>query len=103
MPKNNIHQDYRITDPEGASPTLNANRGGGAAKHPYIPENSRIRRLMPIECMRLMSWPDNHCDLGDYGDGPKPISDSQKYKMAGNGVVSEVVAAIITQLYDLPH
>lgn len=64
----------------------------------------KIRRLTPVECERLMSWPDNWTKTADYGDGPKEVSDTQRYKMCGNGVVSEVVAAIITQLYDqVPH
>lgn len=52
----------------------------------------KIRRLTPTECMRLMSWPDNWCDKGiDEKGNEVEISDSQKYKMAGNGVVSKVV------------
>jgi DNA-cytosine methyltransferase len=33
----NVHQDYRVYSPEGASPALAANRGGGSAAHPMIP------------------------------------------------------------------
>ena len=61
--------------------------------------NGKIRRLTPKECMRLMSWPDDHCDFGIDEKGNKvEISDSQKYKMAGNGVVSDVVAAVVKHL-----
>lgn len=31
-----VHQDYRYYDPTGVAPTLNANRGGGAATHPFV-------------------------------------------------------------------
>lgn len=57
----------------------------------------RIRRLMPVECERLMSWPDGHTSVGDYGDGKGavPISDTQRYKMCGNGVVSRVVEEVV--------
>lgn len=49
--------------------------------------------------MRLMSWPDNHCDFGINEKGEKvEISDSQKYKMAGNGVVSKVVEAVFKHI-----
>ena len=59
----------------------------------------KIRRLTPTECMRLMSWPDNWCDYGIDEKGNKvEISDSQKYKMAGNGVVSNVVAEIVKNI-----
>ena len=58
---------------------------------------SRLRRLTPVECERLMSWPDDWTKFGDYGNGPKEISDSQRYKMCGNGVVSEVVAKLVEE------
>lgn len=77
-------------------------RGGGVGS-PYDSKqawdshivNGRIRRLTPTECERLMSWPDDWTKFGDYGDGPKEISDTQRYKMCGNGVVSDVVAEIV--------
>lgn len=47
-----------------------------------------VRRLTPIECERLMGWPDNHTAEGSNG----PISDTQRYKMCGNGVASPVAA-----------
>ena len=60
----------------------------------------RVRKLMPIECERLMSWPDNHTKYGIDDKGNKvEISDSQRYKMCGNGVVSNVIKAIINNLY----
>lgn len=46
-----------------------------------------VRRLTPIECERLMGWPDNHT-LGR-ADG-KTNADSTRYKMCGNGVASPV-------------
>ena len=46
------------------------------------------RRLMPIECERLMSWPDNWTNVSENG---KPASDAARYKACGNGVVSHCV------------
>jgi len=54
----------------------------------------RVRRLTPLECERLMSWPDDWTKTGTTGE----ISDTQRYKMCGNGVVSKVVEAIIERL-----
>ena len=54
-----------------------------------------IRKFTPKECERLMSWPDNWTRYGDFDGEIKEISDSQRYKMCGNGVVSEVVKQII--------
>lgn len=49
---------------------------------------------VPDFCERLMSWPDNWTRCGSQGE----ISDSQRYKMCGNGVVSAVVREIISHL-----
>ena len=49
-----------------------------------------VRRLTPLECERLMGWPDNHTSQGTTG----VISDSQRFKMCGNGVASPVAAWI---------
>ena len=49
-----------------------------------------VRRLTPLECERLMGWPDNHTSQGTNG----VISDSQRFKMCGNGVASPVAAWI---------
>ena len=67
-------------------------------KHRLI-SNARIRRLTPSECMALMSWPRDWCDKGLVDGKEVEISDTQKYKMAGNGVVSKVVEAIIERLF----
>jgi DNA-cytosine methyltransferase len=45
-----------------------------------------VRRLTPLECERLMGWPDGHTAEGING----PVSDTQRYKMCGNGVASPV-------------
>ena len=49
-----------------------------------------VRRLTPLECERLMGWPDQHTAQGANGI----ISDSQRFKMCGNGVASPVAAWI---------
>ena len=82
----------------------------------------RIRKLMPVECERLMGWADDwtkwgrlndcsRCDgkgkIYEASNGTQPqecpnckieISDSQRYKMCGNGVVSNVVKEIVKNL-----
>ena len=47
--------------------------------------NSRIRRLTPIECERLQTMKDNYTNH---------VSDSQRYKMIGNGWTVEVIKHI---------
>jgi len=78
---------------EIASPTLRSNGAGMAAL-----TESVVRRLTPIECERLMGWPDNH--TLHRADG-KTNSDSTRYKMCGNGVATPVAQWIADQLKEL--
>ena len=50
-----------------------------------------VRRLTPLECERLMGWPDGHTRYK--ADGTEQ-SDTQRYKQCGNGVASPVAAWI---------
>lgn len=46
-----------------------------------------VRRLTPVECERLMGWPDDHTRWADDGS---EIAQTARYKMCGNGVASPV-------------
>ena len=84
----NIEGDYAFT-------VDGANTGG-------IKVDTKIRRLTPLECERLMSWPDEWTLWGHIeveGGMRVMVSDTQRYKMCGNGVVSKVLEAIIERLY----
>jgi DNA (cytosine-5)-methyltransferase 1 len=59
----------------------------------------RIRRLTPIECERLQGFPDNWTK---YGLGGVLISDSQRYKMAGNAVTTNVFRDVFARILDVP-
>ncbi len=66
----------------GISPGHNADDFFTVAK-----ERSGVpRRLMPVECERLMGWEDGWTDVPD--ERGKPASDSARYRACGNGVVS---------------
>jgi DNA (cytosine-5)-methyltransferase 1 len=87
-----------ITDRENASeiaPKLNGTQrqqvDGAMTATAGIP-----RRLMPIECERLMGWDDNWTNVPD--EKGKPASDSVRYKAIGNGVVSNVAQWIAGRL-----
>lgn len=58
----------------------------------------KIRRLTPTECERLMGLPDDWTAKGDFDGEIKEISDTQRYKLCGNGVVVNVVEEIIKRL-----
>ena len=46
-----------------------------------------VRRLTPLECERLMGWPDDWTRWDSQGN---EIADSHRYRMCGNGVVATV-------------
>ncbi|NBW18734.1 MAG: DNA (cytosine-5-)-methyltransferase [Caulobacteraceae bacterium] len=57
-----------------------------------------VRRLTPLECERLMGWPDNHTRYK--ADGTEQ-ADTHRYKQCGNGVASPVAQWIGEQLVNL--
>ena len=50
----------------------------------------KIRRLTPIECERLQTLPDNYTEW---------VSNSQRYKMLGNGWTVDVIAHIFREMF----
>jgi len=116
----------RITDVTGVAPTLSSTDGGGSAGKPMIlARNQRgelrempisgtvpasqsakqfqlvngIRRLTPTECERLQALPDSWTAKGLRPDGSEYlISDTQRYKMCGNAVTTNVIEAVARKL-----
>ena len=57
------------------------------------------RRLTPVECERLMGWPDQHTAHGITEAGkPYALAGTARYKLCGNGIASPVTAWIGFQL-----
>lgn len=56
-----------------------------------VQQEMAVRRLTPMECLRLQGFPD------DWLDGLK-LADSHKYKMAGNAVAVPVVEWIARRM-----
>jgi DNA (cytosine-5)-methyltransferase 3A len=79
------YQQNRIYDTNGIMPALNAQLGG----RNNIYKDYKIRRLTPIECERLQTLPDN------YTEG---VSDTQRYKMLGNGWTVDVIVDIFKNI-----
>jgi len=64
-----------------------------------LPVIGRPRRLTPLECERLMSWPDQWTAIGRREDGsPYALSDTARYRLCGNGVGSVCSTWIATRL-----
>jgi len=55
----NVHESgRRVYNAEGKAPTIPTMQGGN--QHPKTLNNSKIRRLTPLECERLQTVPDNY-------------------------------------------
>ena len=79
--------------------TLHSSSGQGGNTDQFI-KQGRIRRLTPIECERLQGFPDNWTAMGkEMGD----ISDTQRYKMCGNAVTVDVVAAVAKNIKEVVY
>jgi hypothetical protein len=64
-----------------------------------VPLVGRPRRLTPLECERLMGWPDQHTAHGVKEDGTVyALSDTARYRLCGNGVGTPVAAWIARRL-----
>ena len=63
-----------------------------------LTDNKRIRRLTPLECERLMGFPDNWTGIG--ADG-KLVSDSQRYHQCGNAVCPNVIEAVFDKIFSI--
>jgi DNA (cytosine-5)-methyltransferase 1 len=79
--------------------TLPAKMGLGGGNTPMLAEPVEhrldVRRLTPLECERLMGWPDDHTRWT--ADG-KEQADTNRYKQCGNGVASCVAKFVGEQL-----
>lgn len=66
---------------------LRASSGGG--DKPHVLTAMRVRRLTPLECERLMGFPDGHTGAPHKG---KPAADGPRYKALGNSWAVNVAA-----------
>ena len=89
----------RIYDPSGISSTL-TDGGGMGAKTGLYKVNKLIRRLTPVECMRLQGFPDDWNKKGMMDGKVVDMSDTQRYKQAGNAVSVPIVSMVAERIKD---
>ena len=87
---NPTHSNNRIYSEEGISPSLNTMQGGD--RQPFISNEFRVRKLTPKECFRLMGFLDDEINL-------EGLSNTQRYKLAGNGWDINLVSKIFKQMF----
>ena len=78
--------------------THHALRAGTKQSTGVLEPTMAVRRLTPLECERLMGWPDDHTRYK--ADGTEQ-ADTHRYKQCGNGVASPVAEWIGKQLMKL--
>ena len=78
----------RVYHSEGKSPTVTT-MGGGHREPKVFEEPKAWRKLTPLECERLQTVPDNYTNH---------VSNSQRYKMIGNGWTIDVIAFLLSDL-----
>lgn len=77
----------RVYHPAGKSPTVNT-MSGGNREPKILVHPDKWRKLTPLECERLQTVPEG------YTEG---VSNSQRYKMLGNGWTVDVIAHIFKE------
>lgn len=89
-------QSQKIYGINGKTPTITRAKGDASSMGLYkieLPDgNFIVRKLTPIEVERAFTIPDNYTKYGKFKDGSiKHISNTQRYKMLGNGFVVDVL------------
>lgn len=91
----NHAQDSRIKPCGEYSPQINAKAGTGGCNLPLVqecfPVNQSVRRLLPVECERLMGFPDNWTRIPWRGKSAEDCPDSPRYKACGNSMCVNVM------------
>jgi DNA (cytosine-5)-methyltransferase 1 len=95
----NYPQGSRVYSSDGIASALTAQGVGGAGGFSglyTVDENIkwRIRKLMPIECWKLMAFSSE-----DHNRAAQYVSNSALYKQAGNSIVVNVLIALMSSLF----
>ena len=75
------------------APTIKVGSSTGGSPPAIATSGTRtiVRRLTPLECERLMGWPDNYTAHGIDDNGQRvTIANTQRYRICGNGIVATV-------------
>jgi DNA-cytosine methyltransferase len=80
---------WRDNNKSGTLPARGRSEGNDFSGQALAKINNTIRRLTPLECERLQTVADNYTNH---------VSDSQRYKMLGNGWTVDVIAHIFKYL-----
>jgi DNA-cytosine methyltransferase len=79
----------RVYNEQGKSPCLTTSVGGHRQPKVFDYMKEKARKLTPLECERLQTFPEGHTE---------GISNTQRYKSLGNSWTVDVIAHIFKQL-----
>lgn len=91
--ENTVYQwrrQYVRENKKNVCPTLTANMGTGGHNVPIIKDSVGIRKLTPLECLRLQGFPDSYV--------LPQITDGALYKQIGNSVSVPVIERIAKEI-----
>lgn len=86
----NHGQDSRITECRTVAPTICAKYGTGGNNTPLV-RGDFVRRLTPVECSRLMGFPDHYTQIPWKGKPADKCPDAMQYKVLGNSMAVPVI------------
>lgn len=96
VPPNVVYGFYSKQQNANVSAELSPNLVASGYKEPVdIVNEYVVRRLTPLECERLMGFPDGYTDIPHNG---KPASNSARYKALGNSMAINVMRWIGEQI-----
>ena len=99
----NHAQDSRMSETGNVSPTISARSGNGKGFQENLSYTldtagvhgvcirSFARKLTPLECERLMGFPDNWTRISWRGKPPEECPDSHRYRACGNSMCVNVM------------
>ena len=88
----------RVYSKEGKAPTVTTCGGGHREPKVFVPP-LQWRKLTPLEVERLQTVPDGYTQTGqNEEDKIVKVSNTQRYKMLGNGFTINVIAHILKNL-----
>ena len=87
----NHAQDSRVKPCGECSPQINAKAGTGGGNLPLVQQKLGVRRLLPLECERLMGLPDNWTRIPWRGKPAEDCPDPPRYKACGNSMCVNVM------------
>ncbi|MBO5308137.1 MAG: DNA cytosine methyltransferase [Lentisphaeria bacterium] len=77
---------YNHTATGDAAATITSATGTGNGSGPKVLMEATVRRLLPVECERLMGFPDDHTKIPWKGKSAEDCPDAPRYKACGNSM-----------------